>query len=355
MKKGSFKKVMLLVLSLVLMFSMVACNNSSGVADGEENTTPPETEEGTVGSEGKDNLRIAFLSPANQYDFFVYIGASAARAAEAAGVTIDQMDAARDMSKLSDLIDHCVANKYDAIVFASGDKSVVPAVKEANAAGIPVINYDFYVEGADYASVITSNNEEMGAAAANEMVADIEANHKDEEVSVIVLNYLQSESNQDRCAGFKDVISDMENVTILEHDPGPQQGVEEFTRLMEDLLVRYQKGEVQYVFASNGHAALAAYSSILNAGRNEIKVLGIDDEEGQLSALQADDGVYICTIGQDPYTMGELCFEAAMMAINGESMGDIIVPAKVVTRDNVKDYIAGLEDKKEALKPYMME
>ena len=48
---------------------------------------------------------------------------------------------------------------YDAIVVANGDNSAEPAIKEAAAKGVPLINYDSALAGIFYAQVMSSNKQ----------------------------------------------------------------------------------------------------------------------------------------------------------------------------------------------------
>lgn len=87
------KKVTALFLSLAMVMGMAGCSM-------EKETKEPET--GTMKKE-EGEKRIAFISPANQFDFFVYIGAEIKKIGEEKGVQVDMFDAALDVNKEADL------------------------------------------------------------------------------------------------------------------------------------------------------------------------------------------------------------------------------------------------------------
>ena len=63
--------------------------------------------------------KVAYISAANQFDFFVYIGAEIKKVGEENGVQVDMFDAALDVSKEADLMSQAILQKYDAIIVVS--------------------------------------------------------------------------------------------------------------------------------------------------------------------------------------------------------------------------------------------
>ena len=68
--------------------------------------------------------------------------------------------------------------------------------------------------------------------------------------------------------------------------------------LWDDLLISKTAGTVDYIFCTNSGSSLGVLSSVLSAGRNEIGIFGIDDEDGQISALQDPSNPYLATVGR---------------------------------------------------------
>ena len=69
--------------------------------------------------------KVAFISPTNQFDYFVYIGAEVKRVAEKNGIKIDTFDASFDLSKMSNLMTQAILQGYDAIIVAPIDNKAL--------------------------------------------------------------------------------------------------------------------------------------------------------------------------------------------------------------------------------------
>ena len=339
--KRKMKKVTALFLSLAMVMGMAGCSM-------EKETKEPET--GTTKKE-EGEKRIAFISPANQFDFFVYIGAEIKKIGEEKGVQVDMFDAALDVNKEADLMSQAVLQKYDAIIVGPVDtEALVPSIKEANEAGIPVINYDSFVEGADVYARVGSGNKEMGALAGEYAAEMLKEKNGEVKGNVIVLSYPALETMNQRNEGFIEALKEYPDVTIKE------ETVEECTaeggqKLTDNLLIANPEGTLDIIYGSNAGVALGALASVSSAGREDIALVGIDNEEGQLNALK-DGRYYKATVAQDSYSIGEEAMNAALSAIDGKKTGDVVVPGILVTADNVEEYLTDDQAKKDELEEY---
>lgn len=339
--KRKMKKAASLVLSLVMVMGMAGCSM-------EKEAKEPEKETATKADGEK---RIAFISPANQFDFFVYIGAEIKKIGEEKGVQVDMFDAALDVNKEADLMSQAVLQEYDAIIVGPVDtEALVPSIKEANDAGIPVINYDSFVEGAEVYARVGSGNKEMGALAGEYAAKMLKEKNGEVKGNVIVLSYPALETMNQRNAGFIEAMKEYPDVVIKE------KTVEECTaeggqKLTDNLLIANPEGSLDIIYGSNAGVALGALASVSSADRKDVSLVGIDNEEGQLNALK-DGSFYKATIAQDSYSIGEKAMEAAIAAIEGEKTGDVVVPGILVTADNVEEYLADDQAKKDELKAY---
>ena len=295
--------------------------------------------------------KVAYISAANQFDFFVYIGAEIKKVGEENGVQVDMFDAALDVSKEADLMSQAILQKYDAIIVGPVDtQALIPSIKEANEAGIPVINYDSFIEGAEVYARVGSGNKDMGKTA-GEYAADMpKEKYGEVKGNVIVLSYPALETMNQRNEGFIEALKEYPDVTIKE------ETVEECTaeggqKLTDNLLIANPEGTLDIIYGSNAGVALGALASVSSAGREDIALVGIDNEEGQLNALK-DGRYYKATVAQDSYSIGEEAMNAALSAIDGKKTGDVVVPGILVTADNVEEYLTDDQAKKDELEEY---
>lgn len=88
-----------------------------------------------------------------------------------------------------------------------------------------------------------------------------------------------------RNEGFIEALKEYPDVTIKE------ETVEECTaeggqKLTDNLLIANPEGTLDIIYGSNAGVALGALASVSSAGREDIALVGIDNEEGQLNALK---------------------------------------------------------------------
>lgn len=168
--------------------------------------------------------------------------------------------------------------------------------------------------------------------------------------NVIVLSYPALETMNQRNEGFIEALKEYPDVTIKE------ETVEECTaeggqKLTDNLLIANPEGTLDIIYGSNAGVALGALASVSSAGREDIALVGIDNEEGQLNALK-DGRYYKATVAQDSYSIGEEAMNAALSAIDGKKTGDVVVPGILVTADNVEEYLTDDQAKKDELEEY---
>ena len=142
----------------------------------------------------------------------------------------------------------------------------------------------------------------------------------------------------------------MDNVELREIIPSAGT-VEATQTLIDDLLIGQPQGSIDYIFGSSAGMGVGALASVTSAERNEIKILSVDDEQGLLDALQTD-GPFVATVAQNAAEIGAMTVDAALKAINGEDAGDVAVPVRVITKENVKQDIEEQAELKNELNAY---
>lgn len=163
--------------------------------------------------------KVAYISAANQFDFFVYIGAEIKKVGEENGVQVDMFDAALDVSKEADLMSQAILQKYDAIIVGPVDtQALIPSIKEANDAGIPVINYDSFIEGAEVYARVGSGNKEMGKTAGEYAADMLKEKYGEVKGNVIVLSYPALETMNQRNEGFIEALKEYPDKIIVLKD-----------------------------------------------------------------------------------------------------------------------------------------
>ena len=307
-------------------------DSSSGTANDAQTETPAADADLLTGK------RVAFISAANQFDFFVYIGAKIKQIGEQNGITVDCFDAALDVSKEADLMTQVILQKYDAIIMGPVDtNALLPSVQEANDAGIPVINYDSFMDADTYARV-GSSNYEMGKSAGEWAASYLKETKGSVSGKIIVLAYPALETMNQRIAGFVDTLNEYTDLEIQEEIVSTCDA-EGGQQLVENLLIANQAGTLDMIYGANAGVVLGASAAVEAADRTDVAIVGIDNEQGELDAINGGTA-FKATVAQDPIKIGEDAMLAAIEAIKGNKSGDIVVPGILVTADNIAEYIS---------------
>lgn len=147
------KKLLVSILTLLLIFSMVACSTSS-IADktpAQENNAPAGNAEG--------NLKFGICVATMTNEYFVEFANGAVNWCEENGIEAVTKDAADDISKQISAIEDFVNSGCDAIIInALDDEALRSAVGSAVSKGIPVICESVNVEGCTAAVIIKEHD-----------------------------------------------------------------------------------------------------------------------------------------------------------------------------------------------------
>ena len=217
--------------------------------------------------------------------------ASVKAAAKEAGITLKFADAQQKQENQVKAIRSYIAQKVDVIAFSPVVESGWDTVlKEAKAAGIPVILTDRAVKVADpslYVTFIGSDFVEEGRKAGRWLVEKMKDQKGD--VNIVELQgTVGSAPAIDRKKGFEEVIKTNPKLQIIRSQSG------EFTRakgkeVMEAFLKARDK-KIDVLFAHNDDMAIGAIQAIEEAGLKpgqDIAIVSIDGVRGAFEAMKA--------------------------------------------------------------------
>ncbi|HLO94482.1 MAG TPA: ABC transporter substrate-binding protein [Burkholderiaceae bacterium] len=218
--------------------------------------------------------------------------ASIKAAAKEAGVTLKFADAQQKQENQVKAIRSFIAQKVDVIAFSPVVESGWDTVlKEAKAAGIPVILTDRAVKVADpslYVTFIGSDFVEEGRKAGNWLLKRAAATPGASLNIVELQGTVGSAPAIDRKKGFEEVIKANPKLQIIRSQSA------EFTRakgkeVMESFLKQRDK-KIDVLFAHNDDMAIGAIQAIEEAGLKpgqDIAIVSIDGVRGAFEAMKA--------------------------------------------------------------------
>lgn len=234
-----------------------------------------------------------------------------------------------------DQVNKMVDDKAAAIVvIAQNGDSIVPAVKRANEAGIPVIATNRDINGGVFTNVI--NNERQ----AGELQADYMAAHLPQNAKVVYIKGdMTISAAVNRYEGFKETIkAKRPDVEIIASNSTGDWSEAQGIRELSLWLGMYP--QIDGVAAANDYMAMGAIKAMKAAGRfNEsVIVCGVDSIDDALASIAA--GELKMTVKQDADKIVETIMGLLQQIKQGQSpeKGDVLVPMIAITKDNLSQY-----------------
>jgi len=244
-------------------------------------------------------------------------------AVDVEGVATQQVSQMEDRIALGD----------DAIVVAVQDtQALIPAIEEANEAGIPVIAVDKGADGGKIESIIMTDNIAAAYDGAK-LIAELIGGKG----TVLVLEGMPGgQTANDRKAGALKALAEYPDIEVISMPADWQTAKGQ--SVTEDVLTAHP--DLAGIFASNDMMAMGAVPALAAAGV-DIPVCGFDAVTPALEMVA--DGRLVATVAQFPGKMGFLGIEYAKRVVDGKEVPPTVNSgALVVDKDNVFAFQAGL-------------
>jgi len=258
--------------------------------------------------------------------FFVDLRDGALEEAKKAGLSITVADAQNDPNRQLSQVENFIEQGVSIILVNPCDSTaIVPAIKAANRAKIPVITVDRGADGGEVVCHIASDNVQ-GGQMAGEFLAKLIGNKG----KVVELEGIPGTSAaRDRGKGFNEVMKKYPNIKIVARQEAGFDRAKGMT-VMENIL--QAQPEIDGIFCHNDEMALGALRAIEAAGRlSAIKIVGFDATDDAVKSVK--DGKMVATVAQKPRVMGSMAVETAKQVLDGVKVGAFIpVPLELVVK-----------------------
>jgi ribose transport system substrate-binding protein len=296
------------------------------------------TDCGTKEGGGGDAIGLSVLTKTNP--FFNEIARAAKDEAKKSGYRVIVTSAEFDPATQRAQVKNFIVQKVNAIILTPADsKAVGTAIREANAAGIPVFTADIasLAEGAKVVSHIATDNYSGGRQAAKAMMQAL-----GNEGKVAIIDHPEVESVILRTKGFRDELKEAgSKIEIVGAWPG-KGSKSESLNVAQDVLTAH--GDLAGIFAINDPTALGVYAAVEKKGLvGKIVIVGFDGQPEGKEAIR-DGKIYADPI-QFPDRIGRETVQTIMKYLNGEKVPpEILIPTKLYYKaDAEKDPL--LKDK----------
>jgi len=252
------------------------------------------------------------------------------------GVQLQFEDARADVVKQLSQVENFISQKVDAIIVNPVDTASTARIsKSALEAGIPLVYVNRRPDQKDLpkgVAAVTSNDEEAGRMQMQYIAEKLGGKGK----VVILLGDLANNSTTNRTKGIKEVLAKYPQIKIEQEQTGIWLRDRGMT-LVNDWLT--QGREFNAVLANNDEMAIGAAMALKSAGTKpgSILIAGVDGTPDGLNAITK--GEMTVSVFQDANGQAVGSVEAARKMAKKEMIEqNIVIPFKLITPDNVKDF-----------------
>lgn len=310
-------KPLTLLLALLLMtLVFVGCSSSS---EEEAVDTAPASDSDSA-ADAEEQRYIAVISKGFQHQFWQAVRTGAEQASEDYDVTItfEGPETEAQVDKQVEMVQAALDKNPAALCLAALDtQALIPLLEKAEEAGIPVIGFDSGVDSDILLSTAATDNIAAAALAADKMAEMIGGSG---EIAVIVHDQT-SRTGIDRRDGFVNQIeSEYPDIEIVDIQYGGGDQLKS-TDLAKAIILAHP--DIKGFFGANEGSAIGVLNAVNELDMaGDVVVIGYDSGKQQMDAIR--DGSVAGSITQDPIGIGYKCVEAAVMALDGESLPEEI-------------------------------
>jgi len=225
------------------------------------------------------------------------------------------------------LVEQAVRERPAGIVLAADDfLRLIPAVRDAVAAGIPLVTVDSSVATDDPAAKIGTDNRQLGRTAGAALLRLVPPGS-----TVGVVSYIKASSTaRDRERGLTEALNGSVRLLPTVYSESDEQTA---YKLAGRLLAA--RRDLKGLVALNEPSTVGACRALAESGRqNEVALVGVDASFEVLKSLES--GVLKSVLVQQPFNMGYLGIEAVAKLVRGKTTPRAVDTGSVdITRDTM--------------------
>ena len=206
--------------------------------------------------------------------------------------------------------------------------------QEAFDANIPVFGCDSgFIEGMQVNA--TSDNYQMGQLITDYLFNDLMGG----EGNVIALTHRPHPGVVKRCEAFDDAIATNDKISLIteQHIPA-EQPINDAQDTVENLLLSNpEKGSITAIWCGWDEPAIGATQACMEAGRDEILVVGVDGNEQAVDLIKQGTNLK-ATVKQNFDGMADIVLEQMKLLYTGKEIekGDMYADATLITQENAE-------------------
>lgn len=331
------KKLICFLLILILVFVNSGCSKSEHISEIQQ-ISQSHTQKSVLEKKTNDENEIV-IGATLASDNSVYLNRVSSYMTETAkeqGVVLKLEYAEWDAKIQTSQMNQFIRDQVDAIIICPiNAKSMLPALKKAKAAGIPVINLNMKVDSISTEYIDTYVGASMSEEAAMAAEILVKALGKKGCDVAIIEGAPGSDAQIYRTQTFMEQLTPHPEINIVAMGNGGWDRTKAYL-VARDIINK--NPELSAIFAHDSNMAMGAIRAIEELKKQkQIIVIGVGEDDEYIKAIQ--DGKLYGLVTQPPSYEGKYSIYCALMAAQGKELRpwykDII---KTITKDNVAFY-----------------
>ncbi len=278
------------------------------------------------------DLRIAYMPPATEFNYYIAIGEGIKAAAGEAGAEVFMLapQSGADINGQMGMIQDVITQGVDAIILSTHDEAAAaPLVARAVGKGIAVVivNSDIGAFPTPIHAVVGYSQRKGTRAMGEYLVKRVNGDR----IQVGVIEGLPGYHSTERVGGFLEGIEGAKNIEVAASIAGGWN-VEGGNTAAMDLLQAHP--EIDALFAANDYMIMGAALAAKALGKRDLILLGNDGDTAALEEIHA--GAVTATVNTSPYVMGRIALAVTLDALDGDFPGGFVeTPTSIVDAGNV--------------------
>lgn len=314
MKKSIIKGVFVSVIASALLLTGCSSGQSTGEAKKEEKVSFENVPKRFAKGEG---AKIKVIRKIGGDDHTAQFLAGAKEEGESLGFQVDTYTANGDTAKFHDAIAQALEEDYDGYIISHGDDAAtVNDVQKLVDAGKSVVTFDSISDltKIDGVTVTSQDDEALATLAFDKLIEEQKGEAK--------IAYLWVDGFPPmvrRNAVYQDKLKENPGIKEIERFGVASADTSVQTQnAVAAMLNKYPKGKIDAIFATWDAFAIGAARAIKEAGREEVKIYGIDVSNADLQEIQTKGSSWSYTAAVDPKLIGAVNLRLLAKKIAGE-------------------------------------
>ena len=282
----------------------------------------------------RPHLALVIKTFRNPYFETMVDGAEDGAADLGASIEVAAPDFETSIDQQIAIVDRLIGQKVDGIVLAPADSiRLIPALKRAQDAGIPVVNIDNPIDRSAVAAaglqpipVITVDNADGAYRVVKAVLASFPAD-KSQIKAAVIEGIAGAQNGEQRKAGALKAFAEDPRVTLVASESGDwerDRGEQAAIRILA------QVPDLDLLFCANDNMALGALPALTGVGVR-VKLIGYDALPEALDAVRA--GTLAATVDQRAARQGRMGIEYLLKRLRGEPVPlETLVDVRIVSK-----------------------